>query len=135
MERYVGILNSYKPDLVKGFAGILYEICRFIERKGITIHRPKVVISTAEVLQDYMRRRIENVFDVKVYDFYGAREAQAIAGECNHGLLHIFTFNNHIELLDFKSRGDRGEVIITLLHSFSMPFIRYRIDNLVSLAK
>lgn len=79
-----------------------------------------------------MRERIESVFGVKVYDFYGAREAQAIAGECSHGLLHVFTFNNHVELLNLKSGGDEGEVIITLLHSFSMPFIRYRIGDVAA---
>jgi len=133
MERYIKIINSYKPDLIRGYAGSLYEICKFIEKKGINIHQPKVVISSAEKLRKEMREKIESVFGVKVYDFYGSREVNGIAGECNAGLLHIFMFNTYVEVLNkhgfHVKEGEMGKIIVTTLHNYSMPLVRYEIGD------
>jgi len=133
MEQYVKTINSYKPDLIRAYAGSLYEICKFIENKGMTIHRPKVIISSAEKLRKEMREKIESVFGTKVFDFYGSRECDGIAGECNYGLLHIFMFNNYIEVLNEHNRsvreGEMGKLIVTTLHNYSMPLIRFEIGD------
>ena len=133
MEQYVKILNSYKPDLIRAYAGSLYELCKFIEKKRIAIHRPKVIVTSAEKLRREMREKIESVFGTKVYDFYGSREVDCIAGECNAGLLHIFTFNSYVEVLNEHNysvkEGEIGKIIITTLHNYSMPLIRYEIGD------
>jgi phenylacetate-CoA ligase len=133
MERYVKIINSYKPDLIRAYAGSLYELCRFIERKKLPIHQPKVIVTSAEKLRREMRGKIESVFGTKVYDFYGSREVGGIAGECKAGLLHIFMFDNYVEVLDEHSspvkEGEMGKVIVTNLHNYSMPLIRYIIGD------
>lgn len=133
MEQYVKILNSYKPDLIRAYAGSLYELCKFIEKKKIPIHRPKVIVTSAEKLRKEMREKIESVFGTKVYDFYGSREVDCIAGECNAGLLHIFMFNNYVEILNEHNypvkEGEIGKVIVTTLHNYSMPLIRYDIGD------
>jgi phenylacetate-CoA ligase len=136
MERYIKIINAYKPDLIRGYAGLLYELCRYAERKDRTIHTPKIVISAAETLSDVMREKIEAVFGTKLYDYYGTRET-AIAGECRYGLMHMFIFNNYVELLDNNnkpvSEGEEGRIIVTNLHNYSMPFIRYEIGDMAVL--
>ena len=133
MERYVKIINSYKPDLIRGYASSLYEICKFIEKKRITVHQPKVVISISEKLRREMREKIETAFGAKVYDFYGSREVHSIAGECNAGLLHIFMFNNYVEVLNEHNHsvkeGEMGKIVVTTLHNYSMPLIRYEIGD------
>jgi len=134
MKRFVNIINSYKPDLIRGYAGSLYRFCEFIERKGVSIHQPKLLIGSAEKLRKEMREKIESVFGTKVYNFYGSREVGAIAGECNAGLLHIFKFNNNVEVLDEHScsvkEGETGKLIVTALHNYSMPLIRYEIGDM-----
>jgi phenylacetate-CoA ligase len=69
MEKYTKIINSYKPDLIRAYAGSLYELCKFIEKRRISIHRPKVIVTSAEKLSGAMREKIESVFGTKVYDF------------------------------------------------------------------
>jgi len=134
MERYVKKINSHKPDLIRGFAGSLYDLCNFVEKKRIPIHQPKVVISTAELLQKGMREKIEQVFETKVYNFYGTRETNGVVGECEAGLLHIFLFNNLVEVLDKQNRpvkeGELGKLVVTTLHNYSMPLIRYEIGDM-----
>lgn len=135
MERYVRITNSYKPDLIRGYAGSLYEICKFIERKRLAIYRPKAIVSSAEKLRKEMREKIESVFGAKVYDYYGSREVAGIAGECNAGLMHIFMFNNYVEVLNERNyparEGEMGKVVVTTLHNYSMPLIRFEIGDTV----
>jgi len=133
MKRYVKIINSYKPDLIRAYAGSLYEICKFIEKKGMSIHRPKVIVSSAEKLTKEMREKMESVFNTKVHDFYGSREVDAIAGECDACSLHIFTFNNHVEVLNEHNysvnEGEMGRITVTTLHNYSMPLIRFEIGD------
>ena len=137
MRRFVRIVNSHKPEIIRGYAGSLYEFCRFVERRKLSIFSPKIVVSSAETLHGIMRKKIESVFGTKVYDFYGSREVDGIAGECRYGLLHVFMFNNYLEVLDRDNQavkeGENGRIIVTTLHNFSMPLIRYEIGDMAVL--
>lgn len=134
MRRFVKIINSHKPDLIRGYTDSLYELCKFIEKRKMRVHTPKIVVSAAETLRDEMRTKIESVFGTKLYDFYGSRESNGIAGECKYGLMHIFTFWNYVEVLDSHNQpvkeGGEGKVIVTNLHNYSMPLIRYEIGDI-----
>lgn len=133
MQGYIKIINTHKPDLIRGYAGSLYELCKYAEEAGLSIYAPKILVSSAETLLDKMREKIETVFRTKIYDFYGSRETASLAGECQCGLMHIFTFNNYIEILDDHNQpvkeGEMGKVVVTNLHNYSMPFIRYEIGD------
>lgn len=133
MEKYIKIINSYKPDLIRGYAGSLYGLCNYIEETNSSIYSPKIVVSSAETLGEKMREQIESVFGTKLHDFYGSRETASIAGECKYGLMHMFMFNNYVEILDDQDHpvegGETGKVIVTNLHNYSMPFIRYEIGD------
>ncbi|MFQ5451899.1 MAG: phenylacetate--CoA ligase family protein [Nitrospinaceae bacterium] len=135
MENYITQINRKTPGLIKGFAGSLYLIAKFAKENNLRIHPPRWIVSGAETLRPFMREIIEEVFDCKVYDFYGSRDAGAIAGECIQGNLHIFNFNNWVEVVDEKnapvSPGREGRVLITTLHNYSMPLIRYEIGDTV----
>ncbi|MFX1519740.1 MAG: phenylacetate--CoA ligase family protein [Promethearchaeota archaeon] len=137
MEHFTKIIDSNKPDMIEGRPSVLYELCKFLQRNGKTIHKPQAVVSSAEKLEGYMRDTIEGIFGTNVYDFYGATEAHAIAGECKAGLLHIFTFNNYVEILDEHNRpvreGEMGRIVVTPLHNYSMPLIRYEIGDMAIL--
>ena len=137
IEKYVKTINLYRPDLIRGYAGSLFELCRYAEEKNVKIYTPKIVVSSAETLTNEMREKIESVFGTKLYDFYGSRETASIAGECRCGLMHIFEFNNYVEILDENNQpvkeGQEGRIIVTNLHNYSMPFIRYEIGDMAML--
>jgi phenylacetate-CoA ligase len=137
IERYIAIINSYKPDIIRGYSSSLYELCKHAEKKNLTVYTPQIIISAAETLLPEMRQKIETVFGTKVYNFYGAREVASIAGECKEGLMHIFSFYNYVEILDIKDQsvnnGEEGRVIITNLYNYLMPLIRYEICDMAVL--
>ena len=74
LEKYIYTINSFKPDIIRGYAGSLFELCRYAEREKIPLYHPKIVVSAAENLSDTMRNVIESNFGTKVCDFYGGRE-------------------------------------------------------------
>jgi len=133
MKSYILKINSYKPDFIRGYASSLDELAKYIERNNIIIYKPKKIVSSAETLTSEMKTNIETVFGTRVYDFYGSRETASIAGECKDNLIHIFSFNNYLEILDRNNNpvkeGQEGRIIVTNLHNYSMPFIRYEIGD------
>lgn len=137
IEEYISTINTYKPDLIRGYAGSLHEICRYAEINNLDIYSPKVVVSAAETLNDEMRDQIERVFGKKLYNFYGSREVSNLAGECKAGLMHSFAFWNYQELLDEYNlpvkQGEEGKVVVTNLFNYSMPLIRYEIGDMAVL--
>lgn len=137
MKNYIKTINEYKPELVRGYAGSLYELAKFSEKNNLKIYSPKKLVCSAETLTKDMRTTIEAVFGTKLYDFYGSRETASIAGECKDSLIHIFSFNNYIEIVDRNNNsvieGQEGRIIVTALHNYSMPFIRYEIGDMAVL--
>jgi len=137
IEKYLSIINNYKPYLIRGYAGSLYEISLFAERNHLEVFSPEVIVSAAETLHTDMREQIEKVFRKKVFNFYGSREVSCLAGECSHGALHSFQFWNYQELLDLNNNpvsfGEEGRVIVTNLFNYSMPLIRYEIGDMAVL--
>jgi phenylacetate-CoA ligase len=134
MKSYVETINKYKPDIIRGYAGSLYELAKFSEKNLLTIHQPKRLVCSAETLTNDMRAKIESIFKTKLFNFYGSRETATLAGECKHGLIHIFSFNNYLEILNQDNtpviEGKAGRVIVTNLHNYSMPLIRYEIGDM-----
>jgi phenylacetate-CoA ligase len=134
IETYIRTINASKPDIVQGYAGSLFTLCKYAEAKKIHLHSPEIVISAAENLTETMRSVIESNFGTRIFDFYGSREVSTLAGECRGGLLHTFSFWNCLEVLDADNRpvkeGGVGKVIVTNLHNYSMPLIRYEIGDM-----
>jgi phenylacetate-CoA ligase len=134
MNKYISIINSYKPYIIRGYAGSLFTLAEYLDKKNINIFSPKFLISAAEGLTEEMREKIEYAFGSKVYNTYGSREVGSIAGECDNGLTHVFSFSNYIEILDLNDQKindeKEGKVIVTNLHNYSMPLIRYEIGDM-----
>jgi phenylacetate-CoA ligase len=132
MEYFISEINNFQPLLIRGYAGSLYELSRYIEKNDVTIFKPDCLVSAAETLNDDMRACIERVFQQKVYNYYGSREVGCIAGECPDGLMHML-MSNYIEILDHENNpvqeGQEGKVVVTTLFNYSMPLIRYEIGD------
>lgn len=131
---YIEKIRSRRPYYVAGYAGSLYRMARVARKHNIRLYRPRFVYSAAEALRDFMRNEIEEQFGVKVYDFYGSREVGPIAGECSMGRKHVFVANNIVEIVDDVDQpvgaGREGRLVVTNLHNYSMPMIRYAIGDM-----
>jgi phenylacetate-CoA ligase len=100
--------------------------------------RLKAVFSSAEHLSGGMRAAISRSFGCPVRDRYGAIETGSIAWECEKGSMHIYD-SVLAEVVDDAGRplgpGKAGNLVVTPLWRYSMPFIRYVIGDRASLGR
>jgi phenylacetate-CoA ligase len=90
-------------------------------------------ISAAERLFPGDREAMAEAFGPQIFETYGSREVMLIAAECPaHDGLHVSAENLVVELVVRGDDGERparpgelGEVVITDLHNYGAPFIRY----------
>ncbi|NLI16968.1 MAG: phenylacetate--CoA ligase family protein [candidate division Zixibacteria bacterium] len=90
----------------------------------------KCVITTGEMLYDQQRKIIQEYLNCKVANEYGNTENGIIAFECPAGSMHLMMHNLIVEFIDSETNkpaieNTAGQVVLTELHSFLLPFIRY----------
>ena len=94
----------------------------------------KVAFVTSERLYDDQRKIIEKIFNCRVANGYGGRDAGFIAHECSAGSMHITAEDIVVEIIDSNgnvvSPGTPGEIVITHLATEDFPFIRYRTGDI-----
>ena len=136
MTESLNDINRFRPEVIVGYTNPLFAFASFIKENNLTINWPlKSVVTAAEGLYDYQRELIEEVFRAKVFHTYGSREFMLIASECEkHEGLHVNTENIFLEIVrgdgSVASPGEVGEIVVTDLHNYGMPFIRYKIGDM-----
>jgi len=133
-ERQLEIATSVQPDMIRGIASDVYRLAEAIREQGLTSTiAPKVVFTSAELMDNATRQFINETFGASLADFYGSIECGWIAWECpEHTGYHI---NNDCLIVEFirdglpVPAGEPGEVVVTNLHSYAMPFIRYSVGD------
>jgi len=95
----------------------------------------KKVVTLGENLTESMRRRLERMWDVEVYNDYGSTELCAGFLECGeHCGCHVFSDNFLVETVDPKTgepTDDKGELVFTTLYREGSPLVRYRTGDIV----
>lgn len=126
--------SALRPDVLAGYPDALAWIAGQATPEHRRCIQPRFILTGGETLTPDMRQRISECFRAPLYDFYGIHEFNLLASECPQtGLYHVAEDSAIVEVLkDGKpaARGETGEVVATALHSFAMPFIRYRTGDL-----
>jgi phenylacetate-CoA ligase len=136
MERYYRKCLRFKPEFLYGYASALTKFGQYLREKNIDGRslRLKAVISTSEILYEHQRKLLEDVFGCKIVNEYGAAEAGIIAFECPQGGVHLTSENVYVEILrngkPTEKEGEIGEVVLTELHNYALPLIRYKLGDL-----
>ena len=134
MTEYLRRINRHRPTVIRAFAGTMFQLARHAKRLRIRMHSPRFIICSVEMLYAPMREAIKEIFGCPVYNLYGAVEAGWVAAECPEGKLHVFSFANRVEVLNPDGSptapGDIGRIVVTPLHNWAMPLIRYSIGDL-----
>jgi phenylacetate-CoA ligase len=129
MRQFATKLRQYRPVIIQAYANTMALFARFVQAEGICDIRPRGIICSAEFLTEGSRAVIEETFKCPVFNRYGSREFAVIASECGAGSgMHINAENLFVEIFENgkSSAGKSGEILITDLASYAMPFIRYR---------
>jgi phenylacetate-CoA ligase len=123
-------LNTCRPHAIVAYTSALYFLARELQERKLVPFSPRSIIVGAEKLHPFQRELIESVFRAPVFETYGSREVMLMGAECDrHKGLHLTAENLLIEVTDDEGRptpkGQEGNVVVTDLTNYGMPFIRY----------
>ncbi len=129
----VSLLREFRPDFLYGYSAGLFLLARLLQEAEVTDLRLKGVITIGEMLFPHFRKTIEETFGCRVYDYYGCNEINAVAFECGHGTGHHILGNHAVVQAGAPSNDphhpDARGLILTDLDNYTMPFIRYEVED------
>lgn len=130
----VKMIEERRPTLIDGYAEAFNVLAQYLQARGGLNFSPKALMSSAQSMPASSRALIEQAFACKVFDKYGSREFSGLAYESAARNGHLVVAEGYIIELLVDGRpaepGEVGEVVVTDLNNFCMPFIRYRIGDL-----
>lgn len=139
LKGYIKGLTDYDVDYMTGYAMSNYFLARLIEESGLSAPKLKAVLTSSEKLTAEMRATFRRVYQCETFDAWSGVEACGLISESEHGQLLINPDCGIIEVIkengEYAQPGETGEVVCTGLLNFDQPLIRYRIGDVVKLAK
>jgi phenylacetate-CoA ligase len=103
--------------------------------KHRTDHKnPDFIFGVSDVVDEECRELIESAFHTRLIDLYGAAEAGCIAWECK--TCRGYHINMDTVIIEYikggkaAQPGTPGNIVVTNLHSFAMPIIRYDLGDI-----
>ncbi|MBK1691682.1 phenylacetate--CoA ligase family protein [Ectothiorhodospira mobilis] len=127
---YLDFLGQFRPRLIYGYPTVIYRVAQhLLDHPGLLgDYRPRLIVCTSEMLLPHLRETIARAFECPVANEYGSRDGGMIAHECPEGHLHLFGEQVIVEV-DRPDADGIGDLLITNLDGYGMPFIRYRIGD------
>lgn len=133
-EEEVEWLLRVNPDYLNCNPSTLRAIVRYFAQHGKKPSKLKKVHTHSEIVEPSLRTLVNEELGIPLIDNYSAKEAGYIALQCpenNH--YHIQSENVLVEILNDQGKpceiDEPGRVIVTPLHNFSSPLIRYQIGD------
>lgn len=129
-------LEKIKPAVIYSYASSMVLLSSEIEKLGNCPFHPKLVFTTGELLNPDDRELINQAFSVRLRDIYGIVEMGDVAWECpglNGYHFNIDSFYPEVFAGDQVAQpGEAGQLVMTNLHSYAMPIIRYEVGDQVT---
>jgi phenylacetate-CoA ligase len=126
-------INQRKPKLIWSYRDGIDVIASYINRHRLPVHRPAAIVLGGATIYPNLVEHVRQTFHAPVINFYGSREMGGVACQClEQGGLHIASYARKVEVLDTDGcpvMDQEGELVITALHNYTMPMIRYRIGD------
>ncbi|WP_412540842.1 AMP-binding protein [Longispora sp. K20-0274] len=108
-------------------------------------HRPetdfpklRALFVGGEPLSAARRARISEIWGVPVVEEYGSTETGSLAGECEHGRMHLWSdraiFEVYNPVLKTVSPEGAGQLVVTPLYREAMPLLRYNLEDNVEVS-
>lgn len=138
-ERQLAWLQRISPQYLLSYPSNLILLADLIRKQGVRLPRLQAIQSISETLRPDEQQQIEAAFGVPVKSLYSCTEAGYVASPCPSGRgFHVHAENVLLEVLNTAGRpcapGETGSVVLTTLNNFASPFIRYEIQDEVTLA-
>ncbi len=138
IDRQLAWLKDFGASHLHVYPSVLARLADTAMEQGEEL-RFERAMTFSEILTPEARTTAEKAFGCKVVDSYGCNEAGLIAWQCpaHENVMHVCAESVFVEVLDEQGepapQGELGRVVVTSLHNFATPLIRYDIGDLAAL--
>jgi phenylacetate-CoA ligase len=127
-------LESEQPDYLITHPSMAAELAKCSLAQGSRLPRLREVRTYGELLTAETRELCRDAWAVPVIDTYSSNEVGYIALQCpQHEHYHVQAEGLLVEILDDGNQpcapGQVGRVVVTTLHNFGMPLVRYELGD------
>lgn len=134
IEEQATWLKRVNPGYLLAYPSALVAIARLFEQRGWRLPRLRELRTFGEILEPECRAACEQQFGVQVVDGYSSQEVGYIALQCpEHEHYHVQSESLLVEVINDSGQpckpGEIGKVLVTTLHNFAMPLLRYDIGD------
>jgi phenylacetate-CoA ligase len=128
-------LEREQPDYLLTHPSNLAALARAALARGVRLPRLREARTSGEALGEDVRDLCRRAWGVAVKDMYSASEVGYIALQCpEHEHYHVQAEGVLVEVLDERGEpclpGSCGRIVVTSLHNFAMPLVRYELGDL-----
>jgi len=133
-------LQSINPDYLLAYPTSLAALLDQFEQRGLKLPNLRQIRTIGEMLTTEIRDAAQRVLGVGIADTYSSEEAGIVALQCpDSGLYHVMAESLIVEVLDERDEpctpGKIGRVVVSDLHNFATPLIRYDIGDYAETAE
>ena len=127
-------LCLHNPAYLMSYPSNIMALANHFITEGKTIPNLVQVRTVGEILGSEVRHACREAWKVPVVDMYSCQELGVIALQCpEHKHYHVQAESLVVEILNEQDQpcapGEIGRVVITTLHNFAMPLIRYEVGD------
>ncbi len=125
-------LLKHNPHYLLTYPSNLVALAEHFQLTGEKLTNLTGIKTISEMITPKIRQICEETWGIKIKDTYSSQEVGYIAIQCPqcHNY-HIQSENVLVEVLNEENKpcktGEIGRVVVTSLHNFAMPLIRYEI--------
>jgi len=133
-EQQMEWLQKQNPEYFLTHPTNLQRLLQFSLENNIRLPKLKQVETLSEILRDETRELCQEAWGVGIADMYSGREVGYISLQCpDHEHQHVQSEGALVEVVDENGNackpGEIGKVLVTTLHNFAMPFLRYEVGD------
>lgn len=139
-KRQFKLMKDFQTSVVHATPSYMLHIHSLLSEEGIKLEELNLrkALVGAEPHSENIRKKIEELFSIDVYNSYGLSEMNGpgVAFECvNKEGMHLWEDSYVLEIIDPDTQedledGEPGELVLTTLRRSATPLLRYRTRDL-----
>ncbi|WP_419904506.1 phenylacetate--CoA ligase family protein [Kiloniella sp.] len=134
LEQQAEWLLRTDPEFLITYPSLIQRLAEYCIKKKIRPKKLRQVETISEVLTPKVRELCHEAFGVKIVDLYSTRELGYLGLQCpENDHYHVQSEGVLLEVVDEEGKacppGLPGKILVTPLHNFAMPLIRYAVGD------
>jgi len=138
MKMIVNKLLNYNPQYIHGYPSAVEQLANYFEKNNLRLPNLNGIMLISENIYSHQKKKIEKVFDCKIYSFYGHSERAVFASMLNdfdiyyahpaYGVTELVREDNSL----INTNEELGEIVGTGFINRAMPLIRFKTNDFSS---